>query len=101
MTEADALGVSKAAVSAWLSQLTSWLCLKKANHAGLDTPKARSKTVHRCGESAQADARATGTPPPGDGAKSSREARAAKLAAKKEEEAAKKAEAWICCELCI
>ena len=56
MTEADALGVSKAAVSAWLSQLTSWLCLKKANHAGLDTPKARSKTVHRCGESAQADA---------------------------------------------
>ena len=47
MTEADALKVSREAVSAWLPQLTSWLCLKKANRVGLDTPKARDKTVHR------------------------------------------------------
>ena len=48
MTEANALQVSSAAVSAWLPQLTAWICLKKANHVGLDTPKARSKRVHKC-----------------------------------------------------
>ena len=56
MTEADALKVSKAAVAAWLQELTGWLGLKKVSHLGLDTPKARKKTVHRFGDSVQSNA---------------------------------------------
>ena len=62
MTEANALQVSSAAVSAWLPQLTAWICLKKANHVGLDTFKARSKRVHRCDDNPQADAPARKPP---------------------------------------
>ena len=88
MTEANALQVSNAAISAWLPELTAWICLKKANHAGLDTPKARSKSVHRCDESAIADAPARRRP-------KKQNRRQGQLAneRKKEEQAAKQAEA--------
>ena len=56
MTEADALKVCKAAVAAWLQELTGWLRFKKVSHLGLDTPKARNKIVHRFGDSAQSSA---------------------------------------------
>ena len=89
---ADALKVSKAAVAAWLPELTGWLRLKKVSHPGLDTPNARNKTVHRFGESAQSNALARKRPQ-----RKKKEQRAARALAKKEEEE-KKTEALICFE---